>query len=203
MKKRRIIGLSLIVFSICLSFVSLKISGSAVSEGINYPEKIFIFIMFAFGILLATFSPTETTATKPLEVLISRKALSRARKDSFIRENIDAYGREIEKVESMVAENPTLAIQRAKTIGEFTISPTGYSGRGGPRVAWEYDPKTNTLKIHDVLYHEKRPGSAEGYIDDWDRKAQKREITRKNYEREGFVRYKSPAELRKQGRLRK
>mgnify|MGYP001619033322 CR=1 FL=1 len=137
MKKRRIIGLSLIIFSVCLSFVSLRISGSAVSEVINYPEKIFIFIMFAFGILLATFSPNETKTTKPLEVLISRKALNRARKDSFIRDNLDTYGREIEKIESMIEENPSQVVQRAKTIGEFTISPTTYSGHKGPRVAWK------------------------------------------------------------------
>lgn len=101
-------------------------------------------------------------------VMTSKQARNARKKDKTISDNLGEYISEIRKI----VINPEK--REAETIGEFLVSP-----RGGKRIriAWEYDPESNTIKIHDLLYHV----SMDEYNGKWNRKATKGEITKKTY----------------------
>jgi len=118
---------------------------------------------------LATIAETGT------KVMISKKALERADKNNFITHNWSRYLHEIR----MIQADPKA--RQTERIGEFNISPRGRSLKG-LRVAWHYDGDTDTVYIDDVLYHEK-----EGkYVDNWNDRARKRQITQKSYKVSGY-----------------
>ena len=111
-----------------------------------------------------------------IKIQISRYALERAKKDPFIKENIDRYENEIE----MISKNPGSRPQ--EKIGEFNVSPRGRS-YNGLRVAWHFDAGANTLFVDDLLYHT-RGGD---YVDDWARKVNRLgEIKIQNYRERGY-----------------
>ncbi|MEK6918900.1 MAG: hypothetical protein AABW73_02570 [Nanoarchaeota archaeon] len=116
------------------------------------------------------------TNEKP-RVIISNKALVRARRDNSVSGRAKMFNSEIE----MIRENP---IARPKErIGEFFVSPRG---RKEIRVAWDYDPEKNIIKIYDVLYH---TGTKE-YVDDWNNKSRTGELSKKSYESAGFSEFR-------------
>ncbi len=113
-------------------------------------------------------------------VMISKKSLERANSDGFIIENKKKYINLIEKI----IIDPT-SVKRREIIGEFTVSPMGYSGRKGPRVAFHHDPKTNTLFIDDLLYHQDKYR----YVDNWNSRAAS-EIKIQTYEQSGYEEFR-------------
>ncbi len=126
--------------------------------------------------------PSEAPAISRNEVrvLISRRALERARKDDSIRQRWDRFTSEIEMIARNHEERPR------EKMGDFSVSPRGYGGSAAPRIAWTFDGATNTLRVYDLLYHI----SSQKYVDDWNHKAKFGEITRETYERGGFEEFK-------------
>ncbi len=114
-----------------------------------------------------------------ITILISKKALERARKDSTIRGNWDKFKDEIEMISKSPQGRPK------ERIGEFLVSPRGANGRTAPRIVWDYDSRTDTLRIFDVLYHV----GMDRYVDNWNQRVTEGKIKKDDYERAGFKDY--------------
>ncbi|MBI3334283.1 hypothetical protein HYZ97_02250 [Candidatus Pacearchaeota archaeon] len=105
---------------------------------------------------------------------ISNGALERAKKDPYVFANRERFLNEIQRI----ARNPEARQQ--EQIGDFSISPQGHTMI---RVAWHYDAQTKTIFIDDLLYHQ----ANRRYVDDWNKRARGKKITRKIYEDKGYV----------------
>ncbi len=180
MKKRvfRILGVSFLLIGFVLVLNSLQgITGYVVFEGADFKAGTIYAIWFlvAGGVLILMARHTAS----PLTILISNKALERARDDPRVRNNMPAYVNRIRTI----AANPIATPDKEK-IGDFNISP--HQRHTDRRVAWHFDGSTNTLFIDDLLYHV----SQEDYNDRWNKKARKGTITREDYSREGYSAFK-------------
>ncbi len=117
------------------------------------------------------------------KVYVSRIALARMRSNSFVRDNINRYIKEI-----VMIGNGARNQAQVQSMGEFRVSPLGRSEKG-LRVAWHLarDPETGNLAyfIDDLLYHEKE----DRYVDDWGTKAVNGEIRLKQYQDATYVTY--------------
>ncbi len=179
MHKKRFYQFSaLVIFAFGILFVinsQANITGAVIGYGVVFPEIEFfvgsIFIVFA-GILLVVGG-----GVGGLEVLISEKALERARKDPRIKNNIEKYVDEIKMIMSDPRQRPQ------EILGKFHVSPRG-KGKGGIRVAWHLDG--NILYVDDLLYHER----GNQYVDNWARKAGKKKVVISDYAESGYVDYK-------------
>lgn len=122
-------------------------------------------------------STEEESQEEAINIKISKKAEDRTEKDGYVSEHKKIYERIVRKI----ARNNS-SLQRVEIIGEFWVYPTGFSGRGGPRVAFGFDRKTKTITIYDFLYHK----SNYEYVDSWNRRVTSGEITRKSYDSKGY-----------------
>ena len=124
-----------------------------------------------------------------VKVLISSEALRRAKKDSFIKTQLAKYNQEIFLLASTISreaspENVVQVLRKARPsekIGDFTVIPKGKKGPKAIRIAWTFTLDLNKqlirIFIAELLYHE-----AEGkYVDNWNGKARKRDITTNTY----------------------
>ncbi len=168
----RAFGIFLIIIGIIFSLNSFKITGFTIFENIAQTTSSFIGIILLIGGILFLTAGREEKESK-LEIFISNKALERSKKDRFIRQNLAQYRDEIR----MITANPQARPQ--EHVGDFSVSPQGHKNI---RVAWHYDRQTKTLYIDDLLYHKKE----HEYVDKWNRKATKREITREDYKKAGY-----------------
>lgn len=107
-----------------------------------------------------------------VQILISRQANERARKDKYIDNNKVIYIREINMIQASYGNRPK------ETIGKFFISPRGNKKI---RVAWHftYDKNSDTLIVYidDLLYHI----TEEYYVDKWNEKAKIGKINLNSY----------------------
>lgn len=178
--KIKIIGFVLIISGVLLFGNSSGITGNVVYEDIQgYTFSLIGLAFILGGLALLVFGRESSGGLETLtetRVLVSRKALSRVRKDSTVKNNFSRYLHEIE----MIKNNPS--VRPKEKIGEFLVSPQGKSPKG-LRVAWHYDAKSNTLYVDDFLYHE----SEREYVGKWNRRAADREIIKKDYESSGYV----------------
>src|SRR3989344_5003221 len=133
--------------------VGIPLASSTLS---SIPSILFIII----GIILMT-----SSETKDLEIVVSKIAQKRLKKDKKIQSDYERYIDEI----IMIRADPKSRPQ--ERIGEFQVSPRG-RGKGGIRVAWHYDKESNKLYIDDFLYHVKE----NKYVDNWTEKATKKKI---------------------------
>lgn len=180
-------GMLFIIFGAILMFSNaFRIMGYAVYES-GGGHKIYFAgaVLMVLGVLVLMFG-REKSRWGGLEIMISRKAIERVKKDKTAEGYLDKYANEIEQI----AKHPEVREKGYHAIGEFRMSPTGHRPI---RVAWHYDKNTNTLYVDDVLY---KTGQKR-YVDRWDEKVSKREITLADYEKKGYVRYKTPGQIEK------
>jgi len=111
-------------------------------------------------------------------VLISGRALERARKDSSIYARWDRFAGEIEKIKRDPMGRP-----REKIL-EFFVSPRGGGTSAAPRIAWQVNEEGSVL-IYDLLYH---VGSS-NYVDNWNGRVRSGEVRKRDYEESGFEDY--------------
>lgn len=104
--------------------------------------------------------------------MISQKALERAKKDRYVKENRKRYIAEITYLMAAGLQRPS------ERIADFNLSP-----RGGKkeRVAWHYavDEKNDTLIIYvdDLLYHVR----SNSFVDNWPEKVRAGTIKLRDY----------------------
>lgn len=115
-------------------------------------------------------------SNKALEIMVSQKAIDRSQKDKTVRQNINKYLKEIDRISQNPLERPQ------EILGEFHVSPQGHKDI---RVAWHFDRQNNILYIDDLLYHER--GNI--YVDQWNTKARQHKIERRDYESSGYEKY--------------
>ncbi len=113
------------------------------------------------GMFLNVLFPERPEARQHIQVYISKKALERSEKNGFVREHMEDYLSEIEKIRKNPLERPQESIKQ----GGFRISPRGRSEKG-LRVAWHFDNSRKILFIDDFLYHE----SKGGYVNRWNKR---------------------------------
>lgn len=177
MHKKRFYQVSaLVIFAFGIFFMinsQANITGAVIGVSVVFPE-----IEFFAGLFLMIFAGILVVVGRDggLEVLISRRALDRAKKDPRIRHDVRRYVKEIE----MIAHNPRDRPQ--EILGEFHVSPRGKS-KGSVRIAWHLDG--NKLYIDDLLYHV----TDKKYVDDWAKKADRGNITIGYYENDGYDYY--------------
>lgn len=116
---------------------------------------------------------SASPAQKVPRIFISRIALERAEKDDYINKNWNDYLKEIQMIQGDPRSRPQ------ERIGEFSVSPRGHKMI---RVAWHYDPQTNSIYIDDVLYHK---GDLR-YNEGWNKRATSSHITRRTYAEKGY-----------------
>ncbi|MEM1577726.1 MAG: hypothetical protein QXM27_01810 [Candidatus Pacearchaeota archaeon] len=105
-------------------------------------------------------------------VYISKKALKRSIRDSFIRGKISEYLDEIRLIVYSKGKRPT------ERIKEFNVSPRGHKKI---RIAWHIEG--DNFYIDDFLYHE----TDKYYVDKWNKKVLTGEITLETYRKEGYI----------------
>jgi hypothetical protein len=110
------------------------------------------------------------------KIFLSKKAIEKVEKDKYVREKIEAYLAEIERL--IKGKRPT------EKIGEFNVSPRGHKNI---RIAWhiEYDErdKSHILYIDDFLYHEKE----KEYKGGWIKGVERGKITINTYKESGYM----------------
>ena len=176
-------GLAFVIWGIVLLVNVRSLTGLAVFDGLEGSTASVIGGVFVvLGVLMVAASRAmqeggleqqARAGSGEIRVFISRKASERAAKDNFVRNNLGKYMREIE----MIRQNPSQRPQ--ERVGEFSVSPRGHNPI---RVAWHYDPKTNTLYIDDFRYHV----AEHKYDDNWNNNATDGKITRRDYATSGY-----------------
>ncbi len=172
LRLNRMFPLSSILFIIIGSFLMITtkvpITGYIVND-----NELATNLRFSLGMIIATIGIIlilieRKDEESKLTIMISDKALERARKDRTVKSMTRKYLAEIDKI----AESPNQRPQ--EQIGEFHVSPRGQKEI---RVAWHYDPKGNILYIDDLLYHK----SENEYVDNWATKVRQGHIKRNKY----------------------
>ncbi|MBI5804297.1 DUF308 domain-containing protein [Candidatus Pacearchaeota archaeon] len=167
----RLIGIFFVVIGFVFLLNSFQLTGFTIIDDIAQSTSSLMGIVFVIGGIL--FFVAGRGEESDLEIFISRKALERSKKDTFVRTNLRSYMNEIK----MIAANPEGRPQ--ERIGDFKVSPRSHKNI---RVAWHYSPSENRLYVDDLLYHRK-----EGqYIEDWNNKARNRKVRIRDYEEKGF-----------------
>lgn len=184
MEKRisKFLGIALILIGIVLLLNLSGITGFAILQDIGMTTGSIFGIIFVVGgvILLLAREKHREEKQGGLEIFISRKAIKRAKTDIQIKQNLRQYQNEVRRIKQDPLGRPQ------EIIGEFRVSPRGETNL---RVAYHYDQQGNRLYIDDVLYHV----TEREYVNDWATKARHRRITRKDYEKAGYVKYKEVA----------
>ena len=174
-------GFAVVIWGAVLLAQGLSITGFAVLEGIGKGVSSVFGISLLVGglILLAAARESvsglerQASAQRETSVLISNIALERMNSDKHVRAMLPRFMKEI----AMIKSNP---IGRPKEkIGEFLVSPQGHNP---VRVAWHYDPKSNTVYIDDVRYH----ATSKDYDKNWNKRAERGDVTLSSYEASGY-----------------
>jgi len=108
-------------------------------------------------------------------VLISKQARERSKKDVRVKQNMKKYADEIRLIFGDSLHRPQ------EIVGNFHVSPRS-KAKGGIRVAWhrkiDKEQGKEIIYIDDFLYHINN----RDYVDFWNRKASRGEITLDDYE---------------------
>ncbi len=129
---------------------------------------IILIIGGVLGVMVSEEGDLEREVKGPIKILISETALKRSKKDKRIMNDKKRYINEIIRISKNPRERPQ------EIIGEFKVSP---KGNNPLRVAWDYEAEQNILEIYDFLYHI----NDKDYTDYWNKKAEKKEITKQTY----------------------
>jgi hypothetical protein len=110
------------------------------------------------------------------KIFLSKKAIEKVEKDEYVREKIEAYLAEIERL--IKGKRPT------EKIGKFNVSPRGHKNI---RIAWHIErderDKSYILYIDDFLYHEKEKKYKGGWIEG----VKRGKITINTYKESGYM----------------
>jgi hypothetical protein len=112
------------------------------------------------------------------KVFLSKEAIKKVEKNSRVREKIENYLAEIERLIKAKGKRPT------EKIGKFNVSPRGHKNI---RIAWHIErderDKSYILYIDDFLYHEKE----KEYKGEWIKGVEQGKITIDTYKENGYM----------------
>jgi hypothetical protein len=122
-----------------------------------------------------------------VEIMISKQAIQRAKKDKFVKSNLSKYNGRItqlynlllnarNKKEALAIFSREIAVEK---IGGFEVFPKGRVESKAIRIAFTklVSDELILVNIHDLLYH----SDSRTYVDRWNLRAMKKQITPSNY----------------------